>query len=62
VIATFDHTTGVLTITGLTISGIGHGLARFVQQWVFQQAAYKNLIAPPLPGAMQAAAAKKDPT
>jgi hypothetical protein len=61
VVATFDHTAGVLTVTGLTLSGLGHGLARFVQQWVFQQAAYKTLIAPPMPGQMQAGAEKHPP-
>jgi hypothetical protein len=61
VVATFDHTAGVLTITGLTWAGLGHGAARFIQQWVFQQVAYKNLIAPPMPGAMQAGAEKQPP-
>lgn len=61
VVATFDHTAGVLTITGLTLQGLGHGMARFIQQWVFQQVAYKNLIAPPMPGALQAGA-EKHPT
>jgi hypothetical protein len=61
VVATFDHTAGVLTITGLTLAGLGHGLARFIQQWCMQQVAYKNLIAPPLPGALQAGAEKQPP-
>jgi hypothetical protein len=61
VVATFDHTAGVLTVTGLTVAGVGHGLARFVQQWVFQQVAYKNLIAPPMPGQLQAGAEKHPP-
>jgi hypothetical protein len=61
VVATFDHTAGVLTITGLTIAGIGHGVARFIQQWALQQIAYKNLIAPPMPGALQAGAEKHPP-
>lgn len=61
VVATFDHTAGVLTITGLTLAGLGHGLARFVQQWVFQQVAYKTVVAPPMPGALQAGAEKHPP-
>jgi hypothetical protein len=61
VVATFDHTAGVLTVTGLTLAGLGHGLARFVQQWVFQQIGYKTLIAPPMPGQLQAGAEKHPP-
>jgi hypothetical protein len=61
VVATFDHTAGVLTITGLTVAGLLHGGARFVQQWAFQQAAYKTLVAPPMPGALQQGAEEHPP-
>ena len=61
VVATFDHTAGVLTITGLTLAGLGHGIARFIQQWSYQQAAYRTVVAPPLPGALQQGAEEKPP-
>lgn len=61
VVATFDHTAGVLTVTGLTMAGLGHGVARFIQQWVMQQTAYKVVIAPPMPGALQQGAERHPP-
>jgi hypothetical protein len=61
VVVGFDRTAGVLTVTGLTLAGLSHGVWRFVQQWAFQQASYKLIIAPPMPGAMQAGAEKHPP-
>jgi hypothetical protein len=46
----FDHTAGVLTISGLTAANLLHAASRFVQQWAMQQAAYKGLVMPPRPG------------
>lgn len=42
--ATFDSAAGVLTITGLTWQGIAHSAWAWIQQYAFQQAAYKGLI------------------
>lgn len=59
--ATFDQTAGQLTITGLTLVGLFHGTVRFLQQWAFQQGAYKLIVAPPMPGQLQAGAEKHPP-
>ena len=61
VVVGFDRTAGVLTITGLTAAGLMHGGVRFIQQWAFQQASYKLIVAPPMPGALQAGAEKHPP-
>jgi hypothetical protein len=47
-------TNGALTITGLTPANLWHAATHVVEQWTFQHAAYRTLIAPPLPGAVQA--------
>lgn len=54
--ATWDH--GTLSISGLTGANLEHALTRIVQQWTFQQAAYRSVIAPPLPGAIQESTTK----
>lgn len=59
--ATFDRTAGALTVTGLTVIGLFHGTVRFAQQWMMQQVAYKLVVAPPMPGALQAGAEKHPP-
>ncbi len=61
ILVSFDHVAGVLTVSGLTVANLLHAGARFLQQWAFQQAAYKGLVAPPMPGAMQAGAAEHPP-
>ena len=61
ILVSFDHVAGVLTVSGLTVANLLHAGARFLQQWAFQQAAYKGLVAPPMPGAMQAGAEKHPP-
>ena len=61
ILVSFDHVAGVLTVSGLTVANLLHAGARFLQQWAFQQAAYKGLVAPPMPGAMQAGAEKHLP-
>lgn len=43
---TFDVQNGILTITGLTISNVAHGIWAWVQQYGIQQAVYKGLIQP----------------
>lgn len=45
VLVSFDHATGVLTISGLTAVNLGHVAWRFAQQWLLQQAAYKGVVA-----------------
>ena len=40
----FDHTTGVLTITGLTVAGISTGVREWVRTWIIQEIGYQNLI------------------
>lgn len=52
ILATWDH--GTLSITGLTAANAWHALSHVIEQWTFQHAAYRTLIAPPLPGAVQA--------
>ena len=42
----FDTSAGVLTITGLTAGNIVHGLLAWVQQFAFQQGAFKLLVKP----------------
>ena len=44
---TFDAAQGTLVISGLTWGSIGHGFISWVQQFAFQQGAYKMLVAPP---------------
>lgn len=61
VLTSFDHTAGVLTISGLTLANLTHASARFIQQWAMQQASYKMIVAPPMPGAMQAGAEEHPP-
>jgi hypothetical protein len=48
----WDHS-GTLIISGLTAAHLFHALVRALQQWVFQKVAYRVVIAPPLPGAVQ---------
>jgi hypothetical protein len=62
VLVTFDHAAGVLTISGLTAANLLHVAARITQQWVMQQVAYRTVVAPPLPGALQAGAQERNPT
>jgi hypothetical protein len=50
----FNAGAGVLTITGLTAAGIGAGLQHVGFQWALQHSVYKMMIAPALPGAVQA--------
>lgn len=50
----FNSVAGVLTISGLTVAGISAGVQHALVQWAMQHGAYKTLIAPPLPGAVQA--------
>jgi hypothetical protein len=52
---------GTLMITGLTPINLLHAAAHFVQQWVMQQVAYKTVVSPPMPGAMQAGAEEHPP-
>jgi hypothetical protein len=61
ILMNFDHAAGILTISGLTGANLLHAGARFIQQYAFQQVAYKTVVAPPLPGALQAGAAEKPP-
>jgi hypothetical protein len=61
VLVSFDHVAGVLTVTGLTLANLGHAVIRFGQQWTFQQASYRLVVAPAMPGAMQAGAAEHPP-
>lgn len=61
ILCNFDHAAGVLTITGLTAANLTHVAARFFQQWAYQQASYKLVVAPPMPGAMQAGAEEHPP-
>lgn len=51
---TWDHAASALTISGLTAAHLYHAAARGVEQWIFQQTAYRTVVAPPLPGAVQA--------
>lgn len=39
--ATFDRTAGVLTITGLTATGIATGFVAWIKSYVFQQMMFK---------------------
>lgn len=48
----WDHH-GTLTISGLTGANLFHAVMHGIQQWTFQQTAYRTVIAPPLPGALQ---------
>jgi hypothetical protein len=52
---------GTLMITGLTPINLAHAAAHFIQQWVMQQVAYKTVVAPPMPGAMQPGAEQHPP-
>jgi hypothetical protein len=45
---------GTLSVTGVTAANVLHALTHGVQQFALQHAAYRTLIAPPLPGAVQA--------
>jgi hypothetical protein len=51
----------VLTITGLTTANLMHVAVRFFQQYAYQQASYKLVVAPPMPGALQAGAEEHPP-
>lgn len=44
--ATFDRTTGVLTITGLFAGSIFDHIGEALRQWVFQQLIYRTAIQP----------------
>lgn len=58
----FNADTGTLTITGLSIAGIWNGLQHVILQFMMQHTVYRLAIAPPLPGAVQAAKeAAKEP-
>jgi hypothetical protein len=48
----WDHQ-GILTISGLTAANLFHAATHGIQQWAFQQTAYRTVIAPPMPGALQ---------
>jgi len=61
ILVTFNHAAGILTISGLTVANLLHAGSHFVEQWAMQQVAYKGIVAPPMPGAMQAAAAEHPP-
>lgn len=50
----FNQAAGVLTVTGLTLAGLSAGVQHALVQWAMQHGAYKTLIAPPMPGAVQA--------
>ena len=50
----FNSDAGVLTVTGLTLAGLWAGTQHAIVQWAMQHGAYKTLIAPALPGAVQA--------
>lgn len=41
---TFDSEAGVLTISGLTAVNIAHAIWAWIQQYAFQQAAYRGLV------------------
>lgn len=45
--ATFNSAEGVLTITGLHLAMVLHGLWAAVQQYALQHASYRLLISPP---------------
>jgi len=42
----FDPTAGVLTITGLTASGLLHGGWQWFTQWAYQQAIWDGIVQP----------------
>jgi len=50
----FNVGAGTLIITGLTASGIASGIQHAAFQWAGQHLVYKAVIAPALPGAVQA--------
>ena len=50
---TFNDQTGILTVSGLTWTSIWPGLQHAVMQFMMQHAAYRTLIAPATPGALQ---------
>lgn len=50
----FDYDTHQLIVSGLAWASIWAGLQHVVAQFMMQHAAYKTLIAPPQPGAVQA--------
>jgi hypothetical protein len=50
----FDAAAHQLIISGLSWEGVQTGAGHFVQQYLFQHAAYKSLVAPSLPGFVQA--------
>lgn len=41
---TFDSDAGTLVVTGLSVSGIIHGLWEVGKQWAFQQMAYDGIV------------------
>lgn len=55
IMANFDGSTGTFTLTGLTLANIQTWVSHVGLQLLLQQAAYRGLIAPPKPGAEQAA-------
>ena len=61
ILCNFDHAAGVLTISGLTTANLMHVAVRFFQQYAYQQASYKLVVAPPMPGALQAGAEEHPP-
>jgi hypothetical protein len=50
---TFDRHLGILTVTGLTPANLTALLGRALAQYLLQHFAYRAVIAPPLPGAIQ---------
>jgi hypothetical protein len=63
---TWDKTAGVLTIAGLTLANFWHAIFDVIQQWFFQQAAYRAVVEPSMqvgvitqPGSPSEPAAKK---
>ena len=43
---TFDATSGTMVITGLTVSGIFHGLWAWFEQFAIQQGVFKVIVQP----------------
>ena len=54
IVGTFDYGTGTLNITGLTPDHLWSWAQHAGYQWLIQQAAYRGIVAPALPGAQQA--------
>jgi hypothetical protein len=44
---TYDASIGTLTITGVTLAGIGHGAWHWLQSYAFQESLYKGVFRDP---------------